>query len=1376
MSRILYLIIGLSLLLAVAVGPAVQAQTGPAVDIRAYLVNLPWAATPTLADITWQQSNIRKQYVCPACGYSSATAGACPNVWGLHGAGVALLNLGSRRDRVINSLPWGTNTQSDLIDYDYGAGAPVYNCVVGQPFHPTTTDVANNPVVPYGAVGSQVYVRVGIKLPLDVDGDGTDDIPTGAGFRLIYLPPGEPVPTDQISAETQKMSQEVTPVGDLLDFSAVAANIYALPTDAHGVGRIYLEWQPVAGGPGPWYYNTLPSGATLTPQQIPQAAYYCSRLMVPRTEETWRLGNTEMGGSYLTPAIGSYLARLLVAPLVGGARDDLYMPGATTTRRNFALLNRATITTSIVERLDVAPLEPLMAGIGLRAAGRSTVRPSLPDGALLAGPLGNPNGCVAAGAVDSSHWVQVRIPSYQPASELGDTLAHNAGGNWGYRGLAVVYAATPADAAYPSGRWALAAALSPGVSATADNLAIPEFAPFDVQVSVDRQALLLAGGGAAEPGRVAPGVNPNGPDTTVPAVPGWPARFAYPSNIALNGPFVVTNSGNVLVAPTLLTPNQTLAEPVGVSSKYRSPGGLLAAGPVTLPSAAYSSLGGNLSPALSGAAAGEPEARVAGAGNSNAPIPLGQALGNYSGGVVYFLDIGGTPGQLDFVDGLTGAVTNTGARSFDPRRDEPLEPVLSVPTSLRVTETRLPYNDFYSADTEPVLRFDYAGGVPSSLQVMWVSNRKSVATGAANADAGTSPADAALSTYPGNILFGNATLATNGNYRNYGWDTMAQALTATTVAANPGSVNGSPETLNIGSTPWALWHQSLRQGAGFRSTLQYQQGSGTGWSGAPNFIYATGLPKQGIRAFSAAAGTWLFWTEGENGRQELHYRWNFTGTADNNEGPVPISNAVSPQFANDVINDFASGGAIRKPAASPFVYVKDPAPFLWSNGTAADQVHVVFSGFTTRQHNEDLCWAAFDMAGMNDPKLNYGKLTFPRVVGNPVLPDTGAGVRAGEQLTADGLRQTFNSRHLDWLVSNSFETTNLGGRDGRDPRFYVAIVRGATENLYSVDWDPARARYIRARGVYQVTPILAPVGGAPTLATLGIPNNGGVLINPLAGGNPVIMEIEPASGTVTFSSPLFNASNPSDTGAICNRGIAGLAGLTNVVLLADYTPFIFRVTESEASDDSPNVFAEADSADRQQLRLVFFWRRSYTQKDTPHFGRTDFMYKTWTLGTQVAFPPISGASVTGAAGNFSVNQNAGIVTLGGNAATTGVFWLQSPYEGAAVEVRYSGADGANHTEIHRVMGWSQEQPVPVDTVQNEGPLRVAAEPVPLLGGAMTSWRYWLIWSSPRPVYDLRAAGNNGAVIHQSSDVFLGAVVPPYGTGLREQEAEWQNVQ
>ena len=88
------------------------------------------------------------------------------------------------------------------------------------------------------------------------------------------------------------------------------------------------------------------------------------------------------------------------------------------------------------------------------------------------------------------------------------------------------------------------------------------------------------------------------------------------------------------------------------------------------------------------------------------------------------------------------------------------------------------------------------------------------------------------------------------------------------------------------------------------------------------------------------------------------------------------------------------------------------------------------------------------------------------------------------------------------------------------------------------------------------------------------------------------------------------------------------------------------------------------------------------------------------------------------------------------------------------------------------MGWSADTPVPINSVTADGPLTVVPEYYTYKVGSnsFNTTRYWLFWSSPRPVYDLRAAASNGEAIHQSSDAYSAVVVPQIDNLTREIEA------
>jgi hypothetical protein len=336
-------------------------------------------------------------------------------------------------------------------------------------------------------------------------------------------------------------------------------------------------------------------------------------------------------------------------------------------------------------------------------------------------------------------------------------------------------------------------------------------------------------------------------------------------------------------------------------------------------------------------------------------------------------------------------------------------------------------------------------------------------------------------------------------------------------------------------------------------------------------------------------------------------------------------------------------------------------------------------------------------------------------------------------------------------------------------------------------------RYDRAEGLYRFTPVMVPISvGAPTFGAFD-PFGAGryLMVHPRGAGAAdltfITAEFDPAAGRLTFSAPLFDADHPlSDRPLFNSQSYPALGDLLGVTVYANYTPFVFRVTTSDATDFSPNVYAEAATGVDHQLRLVFLWRRSYAQRDAAHLGRNDFMYKTWTLGTQVARPSLTPGTDTVEAWDgsafvpltlgtdYTLNYDRGLVNMipDGGGYPAGVWWLGSNWEGVRLRVSYNGLPDP---EYYRVQGWSQALPVPLDLVGNEGALRGVPEIYPVAGGPMDTVRYWLAWTSPRPLFDLRDPAGGGGVIHSSSDVYSASLIPDYGGAPRELEANWQNV-
>ncbi len=240
-------------------------------------------------------------------------------------------------------------------------------------------------------------------------------------------------------------------------------------------------------------------------------------------------------------------------------------------------------------------------------------------------------------------------------------------------------------------------------------------------------------------------------------------------------------------------------------------------------------------------------------------------------------------------------------------------------------------------------------------------------------------------------------------------------------------------------------------------------------------------------------------------------------------------------------------------------------------------------------------------------------------------------------------------------------------------------------------------------------------------------------------------------------------------------------------------------------------------------RILLYWRRSFGAGQAPYYGRTCYMMKmqSWTI--RVNHPPIIGDLDVGFPG--PVDPPGPLVgpgtpeeivvplppypglppgSYGGNRAEydadmangeiaiwRGVFrWVQYPngdqrrsslHPGSQIRVqyRYQYLDDAGNIaqsmadELHRIGGWSQETIIPIDSVLSEGPLRVSEETytVPAFPGSadrVVARRYWVFWSSPRPIYDLRLAGAGGSIVRQSSDIFYCTLQPEFPTLVRER--------
>lgn len=975
-----------------------------------------------------------------------------------------------------------------------------------------------------------------------------------------------------------------------------------------------------------------------------------------------------------------------------------------------------------------------------------------------------------------------------------------------------------------------------------------EFDAADLQVSVLRRTLVRSATPSLQIGRVQPGVTTTRPDTNIQNLAN--GYRAFPSDNSIGAWLSTLNEGNVTTPVRIgsvydpLAPAQDRGQPyfsrVDAPAYDNSYARIAQTAPITRRTmSGYDPLLAlnpewDIYAPLPNAAGGREWYGLLAAGRIGWPIPLGQPVGTYVGSSLWFLDTDGD-GYLDFeIGGSGGTVVTTETRAYDPLVDLPREPVYDVVTGdVTIAASRIPQNDYFSADGSPVPII-----VPGSgIQVIWAGNRASAAAAASPGLAcppGAGVANIPSSAAAGNLLYATAGFVAPGPsdplYRGYEWATSGDLLVNPSNLTNdstPGSVSSSPWALtdSSGTTRWAFWHHMISHPGGTQSTLRYDQTNTWNWdgSGPGEWMYASGLPKENLRSFIDAEGEhWLFWHTGTQGRQQLMYRWDYTpGSTDNNEGRVPADNRAYAEWREDVFNAIdprvAWPGApvrIRKPSQSPFVYTKDPSVFLSSDGT----VNVFFAGYARSEGQSDICWTRYAIGGMTgqDTTLpNYGKIAFNRVstsMGPYVHLGGGSWVPMPEQFNANGLRQVFSSRHMDWMVhddgaGDSFATSPLptGGvtldatqpnyvwsQNHLDPVMCIGLIYDTPgdgsrpeTNLFRLTWSDGE--YLRARGVYRVTPVLYPFGGATLADPPGeVVGSGYYLRDPKVPGRRVMMEINPATGTVAFTSPLFNVDNPGDPLAVLDSSMAVASGATlvDVALYGAYYPYVYRVTRNGADDDSPAAF-HLEEGNVDPSRLSVFWRRSYPVSAAPHFGRSAIMYKSFSQAIQVNRPSIIGiTSLTDLLAGTDVTPMSTAEEL-----ARGVIRVSVGSLGRTLRVEYNSSDGGSYTECHQVPGWSVDTPLPIQTGGAEGRLTVKPEVYTInnredqSGATINAVRYWLFWTGLGTVYDMRLLNATTAdttpdaspraggtpIFYQSADVYTAVVSPNAGPVVRERQ-------
>jgi hypothetical protein len=938
----------------------------------------------------------------------------------------------------------------------------------------------------------------------------------------------------------------------------------------------------------------------------------------------------------------------------------------------------------------------------------------------------------------------------------------------------------------------------------ADYLTAEEFDPFIVQAHVMRKTRLTAQSTTVDLGRVAPGLPGGGFPSETSAIAVCQAENQ--SNYTLRGRDVNNNPLPLLTQSVMASnPTATRIVTTGATEAMSLMRANVTAGnygshrltrtmPVTgerlFASVADEPPGnanwaGFLLPREGGAAGGGLVAGLVQAGHlddpanpndSVVPLPNGLPAGNYAGNVLAFVDTNGD-GQLSYLDRSTGP-------GFDPGEDYPLEPVVPVNLRLRVVETPLPANAPAHSDGSPAaLPVDTDGdGRHDTINVVWETGRSA---------APATPNDAVN-------LAGTTTQAAGGPgiARDLPWaGGIPWALTAD---AQPGTVNGSPETYVDPTDPpgpatslrWLLWHKQTPTptDVGAMSTLWSAQAPAdmSAGFGAPSYIFDSSLDKSFIRGFidpqaGAPANHWSFWTSGRRGREEIHYCAGYNPADPNtvDDRVLPVSNGVSAAARQDWVD--LNGTWTRKPPKSPFTAARDASPVLEidpSNGQWL--VHVFFAGHVPQEGNSDICHARFVMADLGDADANYGKLPQARI----------AGPFGGEELRSDGPRQTFAARHLDWVTTRRPVRATAGAdfmrarAAGLDPALYIHLALpgslGAPHEVYRVDWqqevaatDALPHRYDRSEGAYRLTNLTFTrlAGGlfGPTITP----------IEPRT-GRPLEMRVDPAAGMVQFSAPLFNPTNPADPATFFNS--TAYAGIRDVQLWAEYTPYVYRLCRDDANDDSPSAFfdyagpnlavpAGMTAQARASLgHFMVFWRRSHASSAAPHFGRTSFMYRSFT--TAVTVPPAPIARVVGV-----TDVTPGLPPLAmpvvGQDLQAGLIGLPAASGGQGtggrrVRIEYD-IDNSPPTIIHyaTVQGWGEEKRANVDTVFSEGPLVVKREwytldvetgtPPNVLQSTQHLARYWLFWTSPRSWYDPTVPDE----FQRSRDVYYATVVPDY---------------
>jgi hypothetical protein len=561
--------------------------------------------------------------------------------------------------------------------------------------------------------------------------------------------------------------------------------------------------------------------------------------------------------------------------------------------------------------------------------------------------------------------------------------------------------------------------------------------------------------------------------------------------------------------------------------------------------------------------------------------------------------------------------------------------------------------------------------------------------------------------------------------------------------------------------------------------------------------------------------------------------------------PLALAQAAFPDLDGDGLPDPLIRKPARDPfvfTKDPWVLERPATP---GNPTTR-RLHVFFSAGLRHQRNSDICWSMFDAFadwdgdGNRDllsviPQANYGKIGFARLDatnGKRLLPFSGTPalrnapqMRRGEKLDPGGRWQTFASRHLDWVTSRhhpmppyvdpadngywgDLQTrgiTTWSGLGGVDPAIYVMLIVDPTAPPY-LDASGHVARQVAGDPVGGLTLVqLDPTAGP---AVLPVPlawdardrrgnrydeRTGLIHITPLnlpqdpalsspANRVPVTVTIDPSSGVVTFSRPLYNQHNPSDPGAVfraagANDAATGaIQGLVGVRVWLDYQPFTHRITTDGNADESPAAVFDAFR------RLAVFWHRRRSAAGGPEKGVTTFMYKTHSAAIQVLRPPITAGptvEVLDPTGAWqAVAAPVWQLRAGG---AEGIIYFDPVQLAAAVpgvslpaEVRVSYNPAPGEIERHRIVGWSRTMRAPTAAVVSEQPVALTAD----VYNADTDGdgaaddppdivKYWLFWSSARRRYTPGPPPGGAFATIPASDVYYAVIAPAFGSTVPE---------